>query len=395
MVTSPPAAATRQVLVAGAMANKAGNGGEAWVRLSWIHAFEELGAEVAFVERLGRGHSDPGRAVAWFRAVTGRFGLEHRSWLVSADTGATFDDRDVLVGDPETLRHELARAETLVDVSGNIGGWAAAAGIPCRVHVDIDPGYTQVWAATGHLDLGWYHVHATIGTALGSGSCPFPTAGLDWIAVRQPVHLADWPAAPISTLLGDEGAAFTTVSSWRGPYGPLEWREHRYGVKAHRFRALSPIARRAAAPLEIALQIDPADEQDVTALRRDGWRIAEPSIVAGTPEAFAAYVDGSLGELSIAHPVYVEGRTGWFSDRTVRYLASGRPAIVEDTGWSHDLPSGCGLLAFTDGEEAIAATHAVLDDPVAHAAGARRIAAEFFSPRPALAPLLDAIGWQP
>lgn len=379
--TRPP-----RVVVAGALANKAGNGGEAWVRLSWVRALSALGGDVALVERLGAG-ADRAGGCRWFAEVTTEAGLEGRAWLVGPDDRDA-GDAGVLFGDPATLRDHLARCDLLVDVSGNVTGWPAAERVPCRVHVDLDPGYTQVWAETGLVDLSWHHLHATVGRSVGGPDCRFPTGGRRWIGILPPVHLPDWRHDP-----PPPDGALTTVTSWRGPYGPLSWDGDTFGVKAHAFRALAPLAERSPVPLELALQIDPADGRDVELLRGHGWRITDPVTAAGTPRRFADYVASSLGELSAASPVYVEGRTGWFSDRTVRYLASGRAAIVEDTGWSRALPTGAGLFAFTTADEALAAVEAVRRDPRGHGRSARELAEAHLAPRAALGPLLDAVGW--
>src|SRR5207249_4043766 len=77
-----------------------------------------------------------------------------------------------------------------------------------------------------------------------------------------------------------------------------------------------------------------------------GWQLVDPCVAAGDPHAFRGYVQGSWAEFSVAQGVYVETESGWFSDRTVRYLASGKPALVQDTGFSRLYPVGEGLLAF-------------------------------------------------
>ena len=81
--------------------------------------------------------------------------------------------------------------------------------------------------------------------------------------------------------------------------------------------------------------------------------------------------------------------SGWFSDRTECYLASGRPALVQDTGWSAHLPSGEGLLAFSSPDEALAGIDAINGDYPRHARRAVEIAREHFDAAPVLARLVD------
>jgi hypothetical protein len=200
--------------------------------------------------------------------------------------------------------------------------------------------------------------------------------------------LERWPAS-------DEGfSSFTTVGSWRGAYGPLEWSGRTYGVKAHEFRALATVPRATGLPFEAVLDIDPADAADADRLRAGGWALRRPAIAA-TPDGFARYVRGSGAECSAAQGVYVHTRSGWCSDRTVRYLASGRPALVQDTGQGDGLPDGEGLVTFSSPADAMRKALGIVADHGRHRAAARRIAEEWFAPGPALAPLLDAAGVAP
>ena len=147
-------------------------------------------------------------------------------------------------------------------------------------------------------------------------------------------------------------------------------------------------------PFELALDLHPADSGDRALLERGGWRIRDPQAVA-TPSGFAHFVRSSGAEFSVAQGVYVETRSGWFSDRTVRYLASGRPAVVQDTGFSRTLPVGAGLLAFTTPAEADACVREVVDNYEHHCREARRIAEDLFASDRALAPVLEAAGVAP
>jgi hypothetical protein len=159
----------------------------------------------------------------------------------------------------------------------------------------------------------------------------------------------------------------------------------------HEFRRFARLPRMTDLPFAIALDIHPADGPDAARLRDGGWKVLDPSCAAGIT-SFRRFVQGSGAEFSAAQGIYVETRSGWFSDRTVRYLASGRPALVQDTGWSEHLPSGSGLVPFRDLEEARTGAQAIVEDYDAHRAAARRIAESCFAPAPALAPLLEAAG---
>jgi hypothetical protein len=169
----------------------------------------------------------------------------------------------------------------------------------------------------------------------------------------------------------------------------VAWKGTEYGLKAHEFRRYIDVPLSTDLPFEIALDLHPEDVADATRLRDARWRVIGPEKVA-TPASFRRYVQGSGAEFSVAQGVYVETRSGWFSDRTVRYLASGRPAIVQDTGLSDTLPVGEGLLTFSTPAEAVACVAEVTENHTRHANYARVLAEECFSPERSLTPLLEA-----
>jgi hypothetical protein len=165
-----------------------------------------------------------------------------------------------------------------------------------------------------------------------------------------------------------------------------------YGLKAHEFRKFIDVPRRAGRDFEIALQIHPQDKKDLDALLAHGWTISDPRQAADSPAAFRGYVQNSSAEFSVAQGVYVDTNSGWFSDRTVRYLASGRPALVQDTGFSRNYPVGEGLLAFRTVDEALAGAESIVLDYRKHCRAARRIAEEYFDSGKVLRRLTTDIG---
>ncbi len=369
------------VLVAGALASKPGNGGNAWTRLSWTRGLEELGITAYFVEQLG---GPPGPdAVGFFEAVMGEFGDLGRAALLDACG-------EVVAGGMSRgeLLDVAARCALLVNLSGHLqlGEVRRLAG-RC-VYVDDDPGYTQFWHAAGAIDgrLDGHDAHYTFGTRIGREGCPIPTGGLHWRGMRPPVVLSDWPACT------SEGCArVTTVASWRGPFGPVEHDGVRYGQKLHELRKFTKLPRLADRELEIALAIDPVEEAAAEQLRADGWTVVDPTTVTRDPDAFRAYVQGSDAELSVAQSIYVQTACGWFSDRTTRYLASGRPAIVQDTGFSAELAVGRGLLAFASAQDALAALREVERDYGEHARAARALAEEHFDSARVIGRMLEEV----
>jgi hypothetical protein len=369
------------VVVAGALANKPGQSGEAWVKLSWTRGLQRLGIEVWFVEQLADSMAGDERAPAWFRGVTERFDLAERAALIEGGASIVGPSVDELVG--------VAAEATLVNISGHLTLPGLFDSFRRRVMVDIDPGFTQFWHEEGleGANVAGHDAYFTIGERIGRDDCPIPTAGIDWQPVRQPVVLEDWPLVEVG-----EGDRFTTIATWRGPFGPVEHGGRRYGLKVHEFRKFVELPRRSPQRFEIALDYHPADQGDVDALREHGWGIADPQVVAGDPDAMRAYIQGSGAEFSAAQGMYVDTACGWFSDRSVRYLASGKPVLVQDTGFSHTLPVGQGLLAFTTLEQAVLGAEAIANRYAEHCAAARKLAEEHFESDRVLGPFCEQAG---
>jgi hypothetical protein len=368
----------RHLIVSGALANKPFNGGEAWVRLSWALGLRRLGFRVYFVEQIDPracvdaagapaavGHS---ANLAYFRDVTREFGLAETSALIDAEIGQTHGLS------PDALRDAAAAAELLVNISGHLTWPAVTSRVGRKAFVDIDPGYTQIWHAEGNLNtrLEGHDLFFTIGENIGRPGCDVPTAGIQWRPTRQPVVLADWPVCD-----APDPGRFTTVASWRGAYGPVQLGGRTFGVKAHEFRKFAGVPTRlrgSGQTFELALDIHPGDARDRDLLTEQGWRIVPPADVAAGPAAFRRYVQRSGAEFSAAQGVYVQTGSGWFSDRTVRYLASGKPALVQETGFSRNLPAREGLVPFSTVDDAVDGARRIAADYRGHAEAARAIA---------------------
>jgi hypothetical protein len=356
------------VVVGGALANKPGYGGEAWVRLSYVLGLRRLGLDTFFVEQIDEPTDEAG---SYFRDVVEGFGLAGSASLVDADGNA-------LYGEPPDS------ADLLVNISGNLRHESLLQRARRRAYVDIDPGYTQIWHAHGALSLDGHDVYFTIGENIGRASCPIPTGDIAWRPTRPPVVLDDWPVSK-----GGDQTRFTTVASWRGGYGTVELDGVTYGAKVHEFRKFAALPAMAPGTFELALDIHPADENDAALLSGNGWRLVDPRAAARDPLAFRTYVQGSGAEFSVAQGIYVATSSGWFSDRTVRYLASGKPALVQDTGFTDTIAAGEGVLAFRTLEEAVKGAEQIATDYARHSAGARRLAEEEFDSDRLLTRLLE------
>jgi hypothetical protein len=314
--------------------------------------------------------------------VMERAGLGDR-WALLYDGGARS-----LGMDRGALAQAADTAELMLNVNGFVDHPDVMDRVRLRAYLDIDPGFGQMWRALDLHDMFAGHdAFVTIGERIGRADCTVPTCGLDWITTPQPVVLEHWP---VSDPRPD--GRFTSVASWRGPFAPIEYEGVTYGLRVHEFRRFAELPRRAAETFEVALDIHEAETSDLELLRSNDWLLADPSIEAADPWAYRDYVRGSKAELGIAKGMYVKSRGGWFSDRSICYLASGRPVVAQETGFSELYPTGAGLISFEDLDGAAAAVEQVAREYPRHAAAAREVAQEHFDSDRVLQRLLQRLG---
>jgi hypothetical protein len=369
------------VIVAGSVAQRPHHGGHAWVFLQYLLGFRRLGFDVLFVDRLDPGMDADESNVAFLAALMKRFGLAE-SWAVLLDGGRE------IAGRPRSEVVEMARRSVLLlNVMGYLDDDEILAAAPLRAFLDIDPGFGQMWHELGLADLfGGHDRHVTVGKGIGGRGCSIPTCGIDWITTLPPVELSEWPRG------GEHDDRFTSVVSWRGPFGPVDYDGRRYGLRVHEFRRFLELPAQTGERFEVALDIDDGDRADAESLERHGWMLADPRAVAGDPWRYRDYVRRSAAELMIAKNLYVDTRSGWFSDRSACYLASGRPVLAQDTGLDGFVPSGEGLLTFATLEEAVAGVDEITGDHPRHSRVARAIAEEHFAAGRVLSRLLRELG---
>ena len=273
------------------------------------------------------------------------------------------------------LLERTRAARFLLNVMGFVRDPEVLAAARRRVFLDIDPGFGQVWKELGLADVFAGHDDfVTVGRNVGSDGCGVPTCGLRWLTIPHPVVLARCPVAP-------GGNDFTSVGSWRGPYDRIEYDGQSLGLRVHEFRKFVELPSRVDASFRVALEIDASDANDLESLRENGWLLVDPSEVVPDPGAYLRFVQGSAAELTVAKGIYVTLATGWLGDRTACYLASGKPALVQDTGLAAHYPLGEGLLTFSTLDEAVAGaerssptTRSTRERPACLPKGARRAA---------------------
>jgi hypothetical protein len=317
--------------------------------------------------------------LSWLADVMREFGLAD-AWSLLYDGQAFGLSRAEVV-------ERIRRAPFLLNVMGFLDDEELLQAAPLRVFLDTDPGFGQMWKELGLADVFAGHdVHVTIAENIGQRGCGVPTCEIEWITTAQPVLLDHWRPD------GPPGDAFTGIGAWRGPYAPVEYRGETYGLRVHEFRKFAALPSCVRARFEVALDIDARETRDMSLLAEAGWSLVDPREVASSPYTYRDYIRHSLAEFMVAKGMYVQTRSGWFSERSICYLASGRPVLAQDTGLGSLYPTGEGLIAFSTLDEAIAGAEEIAGDPHRHSAAARAIAEEHFDSDRVLARLIDRLG---
>jgi len=363
-------------------------GGMAWHHLQYVLGLARLGHDVAFVE-------DSEDYPACYDAERGEIGVDPSFGLRFAGEAferlgigglwAYHDSHEARWLGPLGKRAEefCRTADLLINVSGVNPARSWFDAIPARALIDTDPVFTQV----RHLRDGHARLRAADHTAffsfgenIGRESCTVPDDGFPWQPTRQPVVLDAWTPTP-----GRREAAYTTVMQWES-YPAVLLDGRRFGVKATSFEPYLDLARRTTETLELALGSATAPRD---LLEEWGWRVRDPYPPTRDPWAFQRYVRSSKGEFSVAKEAYAETGSGWFSERSTGYLASGRPVLLQETGFSDSLETGAGLLTFRSPEEALIGLEEIDSRYESHCRAARELAVEHFDAAEVLTALVN------
>lgn len=357
-------------------------GGMTWHHAQYLLGLQRLGCEVTYFEDYGWPNScydparnemtgDPTYGIVYWQEFLTTLGVNLR-WCYLAEDGTAYGMK----------REELAAHCEASDLYLNLSNinWIPELEL-CRrrVLIDTDPVFTQIG---GHGMGGpWTNYHAlfTYGEHAHRGTCSMPTGKTHWLPTRQPVVLDLWPVTE-----GKPDAALTTVMNWSA-YGEREFAGKVYGQKDREFAPYFSLPQETGEAMELALNA-PSDIR--AQLATGGWRLADPKAITQTPFTYQTYLQQSRGEFSVAKHAYVTTHSGWFSDRSAGYLASGRPVVVQDTGLRELFPASQGLLTFQTHSEAVAQLQRLREDYPAHCRAARGLAEEYFDARKVLADLL-------
>ncbi len=331
--------------------------GVIWQLLHHLIGFRQLGLDVYYIEdhrayvydpTIESTNTDPSRNLKVLGGVLERYGF--------GDRWAFFDSvKDEYVGMPRERCMELLRdADAVINLCGATEPREEHERSRCLVYLETDPGVVQLELARKiPTAVAFAKSHKLLFTYcynIGAPDCLLPTAGFDWHPTRPPVNLDEWhpgvgPAEP---------AAFTTVGTWQNNGNDMEIAGETYYWSKHlNFRKVLEVAARANQPIELATNLSSGPDYDRAIA--GGFTITPVVPMSLDIDTYREYVSRSRGEFTVAKDIYVRPRTGWFSDRTVCYLAAGRPVVTQRTGFEKFIPTGAGLLGFDTPDEAVEA----------------------------------------
>jgi hypothetical protein len=298
-----------------------------------------------------------------------------------------FEHAEVFGASPGYVRRLIAESDLLLN-------FACALRQPLlslfkrRALLDGDPGHLQMSLSVGDFDfdLDYHDVFLTVGARINASDSTIPKLGKEWRTFEQLIYLPWWKCEP--ELKSD--SPFTSITQWT-------WEELHYSGKVFSvskrdaYLKYLRLPQLVDCPLELAANIGQSDpEGDRALLLENGWRLVDPHQVAPCPAQYREYIRSSRGEFMCPKPIHVQLRTGWFSERSLAYLASGLPVVAEDTGFSERIPTGTGLLSFNDIDGAAAAIAEVNANYERHRRAAREVVEAFFDWRKTVETILSA-----
>ncbi|MBV8053680.1 MAG: glycosyltransferase [Deltaproteobacteria bacterium] len=298
-----------------------------------------------------------------------------------------FEDAEVFGASTGYVRRLIAESDLLLNFSCALRQPLLSL-FKRRALLDGDPGHLQISLSIVDLDFDLDHhdVFLTVGTRINAPDSIIPKLGHEWQTFEQLIYLPLWKCEP--ELKND--SPFTSITQWT-------WEELHYGGRIFSVSKRDAYLKYLRLPqlvdcsLELAANIGQSDTTgDHALLSENGWRLVDPHQVASCPARYHEYIRDSRGEFMCPKPIHVQLRTGWFSERSLAYLASGRPVVAEETGFSERIPTGIGLLAFHDLSTAAAAIAEVDANYERHRRAARELVEAYFDWRKTVETILSA-----
>jgi hypothetical protein len=372
-------------------------GGVAWDYIQYALGFQALGHDVWYLEDTATWPYDPvreepsadcSRNVAYLDHLMRYLDMGDR-WIYRNEP----DGKYYGITNEKTADKIIAEADILVNVSGACWLRSITAKVKLKFFLDGDPMFTQIRLTRGskeYLDRVLSHEkHFTFGLNVGRSGCRVPTLGLAWRPTVQPVALDWWEKIPLAFSNAGHLAtgAWTTVMQWSS-YESNEYEGDEYGQKDVEFLRFCELPTKSTERFVVAMGRGPGNKP-TEYLESAGWKILEPSVYLPDYATYRDFLLSSKAEWSIAKNGYVKSNCGWFSCRSACYLAAGKPVVVQDTGWSHHLPSGDGVLAFRTMEDAVARIDDVTRNYEHHCQAAKKYAKTHFDAANVCAELLE------
>jgi hypothetical protein len=362
-------------------------GGQAWANMQYLLGLRALGHEVFYLEDCGETSwvydwdaeeltTELDYPARYIRDCLHAVGLGDR-WIYRAGE----ESRGMGLAD---FLEVCSQADLLIVRASPIRMWRAEYDRPRRrVFIDVDPGFTQMKLLNGDQLLLGALKHCdrffTISQRIAAPDCRIPNAGVHWLKTRPPVALQHWRLASNAC-----ASHFSSVMRWKG-YAEVTYNRVTYGHRDREFAKFVNLPQLTPQRLRIAL-LGLKPER----LTEHGWEVVPGETVARTPTGYHSFIQQSRAEFGVAKHVYVATRGGWFSDRSVAYLASGKPVLVQDTGLGDWLPLGEGVVAFRDLPEAVRGIELINSDYERQRRAARRLVELYFDAERVLPTFLDA-----
>ena len=368
--------------------------GVVWQTAHYLLGLERLGYEAYYVETHARtpamlmedeADDSSARAAAFVDGVMRRFGL-HDRWAFYA----LHDDNRCFGMSATQLRRLYRDALCLINLHGGTEPRPELYETDRLVYLETDPVQLQTELHYGlQSSFDFLEPHCAFFSYAenhGNPDCGLPTNDrFPFHPTRQPVIMDLWRGH------GVPGEQMTTVGNWRQPWRDIELDGVRYSWSKHEeFMKFIDLPSHTAQPFELALSSYEPEDKEM--LEGKGWGIRHALDFSTDTDAYRAYIANSRGEFTVAKDQNVRLRTGWFSDRSITYLAAGRPVISQDTGFSNIFPTGEGLFGFSTMDDILAAVEAINSDYGRHSRAAEEIAREYFAHDVVLGRLLADVG---
>ena len=357
-------------------------GGHMWVYINWALGLKASGCEIIWLEgvhcELGADHFN--KHFVQLKEKLDFFGLSNQIafWVISGDPAIIASVPGFMVVD-----EAASRSDILLNQFHNMRSEVVSK-FKKTALLDIDPGLTQIWMTNGDINVAPHDIYFTIGETVGKENAKFPDAGIDWNYIPPCILIDEWPVTKAA-----DTAPFTTISHWSSREWVVNNKEVFLNDKKSGFMPYIEIPLQFSRSFELATWMGEGEENDKEMLERSNWIIRDSQTLTSTPEKYRHYIQSSWGEFSAVKPSCVILQNAWISDRSLCYLASGKPVIVQNTGPSSFLPDAAGLFRFNDFGEAVLCIEDCERNYEHHCKFARSLVEEYFDAKKVTKLLLE------